>query len=95
LASSSEVLTTAIHLTFIIHLPYVICHFDETEIDTLPNGKWENQSWPVRGRTSYPLLFDRAGRPKPAFDAVIKTGTSSNRHRNQTLQIEPDEYTAE
>ena len=32
---------------------------------------WLN-SWPVRGRTSYPLLFDRAGRPKPAFDAVIR-----------------------
>jgi len=34
---------------------------------------WLNSS-PVRGRTSYPLLFDRAGQPKPAFDAVIKTG---------------------
>ena len=33
---------------------------------------WLN-GWPVRGRTSYPLLFDRAGRPKPAFDAVIRT----------------------
>lgn len=32
---------------------------------------WLN-NWPVRGRTSYPLLFDRAGRPKPAFDAVIR-----------------------
>lgn len=32
---------------------------------------WLN-NWPVRGRTSYPLLFDREGRPKPAFDAVIK-----------------------
>ena len=32
---------------------------------------WLN-GWPVRGRTSYPLLFDRAGRPKPAFDAVIR-----------------------
>jgi endo-1,4-beta-xylanase len=32
---------------------------------------WLN-NWPVRGRTSYPLLFDRAGRPKPAFDAVIE-----------------------
>ncbi len=28
---------------------------------------WRND-WPVRGRTSYPLLFDRAGQPKPAFD---------------------------
>jgi endo-1,4-beta-xylanase len=33
---------------------------------------WLND-WPVRGRTSYPLLFDRAGQPKPAFDAVIAT----------------------
>ncbi len=31
---------------------------------------WLND-WPVRGRTSYPLLFDRRGRPKPAFDAVV------------------------
>jgi endo-1,4-beta-xylanase len=33
---------------------------------------WLND-WPVHGRTSYPLLFDRAGKPKPAFDQVIKT----------------------
>jgi endo-1,4-beta-xylanase len=32
---------------------------------------WLND-WPVRGRSSYPLLFDRQGKPKPAFDAVIK-----------------------
>ena len=31
---------------------------------------WLN-NWPIRGRTNYPLLFDRRGRPKPAFDAVI------------------------
>ena len=31
---------------------------------------WLN-NWPVRGRTSYPLLFDRGDRPKPAFDAVM------------------------
>ncbi len=30
---------------------------------------WLN-NWPVRGRTNHPLLFDRAGRPKPAFHAV-------------------------
>ena len=33
---------------------------------------WLND-WPVRGRTAYPLLFDRNGRPKPAFQAVIQT----------------------
>ena len=32
---------------------------------------WKN-NWPVRGRTNHPLLFDREGRPKPAFDAVIR-----------------------
>jgi endo-1,4-beta-xylanase len=32
---------------------------------------WLN-NWPVRGRTSYPLLFDRQGRPKPAFEAILE-----------------------
>lgn len=34
-------------------------------------GSWLN-GWPVKGRTNYPLLFDRAFQPKPAFDAVLK-----------------------
>jgi endo-1,4-beta-xylanase len=33
---------------------------------------WLN-NWPVRGRTSYPLLFDRSYKPKEAFFAVVKT----------------------
>ena len=32
---------------------------------------WLN-GWPVPGRTNYPLLFDRAKNPKPAFYAVVK-----------------------
>ena len=32
---------------------------------------WLN-TWPVRGRTAYPLLFDRNCQPKPAFYAVIQ-----------------------
>lgn len=32
---------------------------------------WKN-NWPVKGRTNYPLLFDRNAQPKPAFDAVIQ-----------------------
>ena len=31
---------------------------------------WLN-NWPMRSRTNYPLLFDRSGRPKPAFASVI------------------------
>ena len=31
---------------------------------------WLN-NWPVKGRTAYPLLFDRDGKPKPAFHSVI------------------------
>lgn len=37
---------------------------------------WLND-WPVRGRTSYPLLFDRDGNPKPAFYAVVKTAAAA------------------
>jgi len=33
---------------------------------------WLN-NWPVKNRTAYPLLFNRDGRPKPAFTAVIQT----------------------
>ncbi len=32
---------------------------------------WLN-NWPVKGRTSYPLLFDRSGQPKPAFLTVLR-----------------------
>ena len=34
-------------------------------------NSWKN-NWPVKGRTNYPLLFDRSGQPKPAFRAVIE-----------------------
>lgn len=38
---------------------------------------WLND-WPVKGRTNYPLLFDRSGQPKPAFQAVIHAASIIN-----------------
>jgi endo-1,4-beta-xylanase len=38
---------------------------------------WRN-NWPARGRTDYPLLFDRNGSPKPAFGMVIRTLSAEN-----------------
>jgi endo-1,4-beta-xylanase len=39
-------------------------------------GVTDRQSWlngfPLPGRTNHPLLFDRAGRPKPALEAVLR-----------------------
>ena len=44
-------------------------------------GVTDGDSWlnnfPVRGRTNYPLLFDRQGQKKPAFDAVIRSSRPS------------------
>lgn len=44
-------------------------------------GVDDGQSWlngfPVRGRTNYPLLFDRKLQPKPAFFKVIGTAAAS------------------
>jgi len=38
---------------------------------------WLN-NWPVKNRTAYPLLFNRDGRPKPAFNAVIQASRHSD-----------------
>lgn len=32
---------------------------------------WKND-WPVRGRTDYPLLFDRHNQPKPVVESIIR-----------------------
>ena len=41
---------------------------------------WRND-WPLKGRSDYPLLFDRAGQPTPAFQAVIKAASDQSRGR--------------
>ena len=37
---------------------------------------WLN-NFPTGGRTNYPLLFDRQGKPKPAFDAILEVGKTT------------------
>ena len=41
---------------------------------------WLN-GWPIPGRTNYPLLFDRAFNPKPAFYKVIETKKSFSKEK--------------
>lgn len=52
-------------------------------------GVHDGSSWlndfPIRGRTNYPLLFDRAGKPKAAFHAI----------RNLALEKEPSFISAQ
>jgi endo-1,4-beta-xylanase len=36
---------------------------------TTDGESWKN-GWPIKGRTNYPLLFDRAYRPKPAYFSI-------------------------
>ncbi len=61
-------------------------------------GVSDGSSWlngfPVRGRTNYPLLFDRQLRPKPAFAAVIKALQSAKTadgaaKANRSIQFAP------
>lgn len=51
-------------------------------------NSWLN-NYPVPGRTAYPLLFDRAGKPKPAFDAVLKTAQEKS-----AIKLSPGESAA-
>ncbi len=48
-------------------------------------GAYDGHSWlnnfPIRGRTDYPLLFDRQGRPKAAFFAVRKVAQDAEKPR--------------
>jgi len=46
---------------------------------------WKN-NWPVRGRTNYPLLFDRECRPKPAFEAVTLVASRPTTGRSESAR---------
>jgi endo-1,4-beta-xylanase len=48
-------------------------------------GVTDADSWlnyhPMQGRTDYPLLFDRAGQPKPALEAVLRAAAPAGSRR--------------
>lgn len=39
------------------------------------NQSWKN-NWPVKGRTDYPLLFDRNYQPKPIVETIIREASA-------------------
>ncbi|EEF60952.1 endo-1,4-beta-xylanase [Pedosphaera parvula] len=47
-------------------------------------GSWLN-NWPVKGRTNYPLLFDREDKPKPAYASVLETARQIKTTRRSTV----------
>jgi endo-1,4-beta-xylanase len=49
-------------------------HLDRVTFWGVNDGQSWLNNWPVRGRTNYPLLFDRKFQPKPAYEAVAKIG---------------------
>jgi endo-1,4-beta-xylanase len=69
--SVQQGLATRYHDVFAVYLKHQDTIDRVTFWGVTDAGSWKN-NWPVPGRTNYPLLFDREGRPKPAFDAVIR-----------------------
>jgi endo-1,4-beta-xylanase len=68
--SVQRVLSARYHDVFALYLRHRDVISRVTFWGVTDAGSWKN-NWPVPGRTNYPLLFDRAGAPKPAFDAVV------------------------
>jgi endo-1,4-beta-xylanase len=54
-------------------------HIERVTLWGIHDGfSWRN-NWPVFGRTSYPLLFNRDFSPKPAVEAIIKATNQKDR----------------
>ncbi len=57
---------------FKIFLKHRQCVSRVTVWGVTDGDSWLND-WPIRGRTNYPLLFDRKGRPKAAYEAIMRS----------------------
>lgn len=79
--SISQQLTDRYQLFFDIFLKHSDTINRVTTWGVTDGNSWKN-GWPIRGRTNYPLLFDRDGNPKPAVDAIIQLGDKHRLNQN-------------
>ncbi|QCR22370.1 endo-1,4-beta-xylanase [Pontibacter sp. SGAir0037] len=67
--------STAFNERYLSFFNLFVKHQDKIERVTLwgvsDAQSWKND-WPVRGRTDYPLLFDRENKPKAVVNAIMK-----------------------
>jgi len=76
--SVSQVLTKRYAELFAVYQRHAAVIDRVTFWGVADGDSWLN-NWPVRGRTNYPLLFDRNHQPKPAFHAIIAAAKNAPR----------------
>jgi len=76
-AEAQQVLARRYAEMFAVYLKHAATLDRVTFWGVTDGDSWLND-WPIRGRTAHPLLFDRSGRPKPAFDAILQTVHTTN-----------------
>lgn len=70
-ATASDELANAYAAYFSVYRKHA-AHLKRVTLWGLQDGQSWLNGWPIRGRTDYPLLFDRQNQAKPAFHAVLK-----------------------
>jgi endo-1,4-beta-xylanase len=80
----TEEVATQLHNRYLELFRLFIKHSDKitrvTTWGTDDGMSWKND-WPVRGRTDYPLLFDRNYQPKPVVADIIKEAIEAKRNK--------------
>jgi endo-1,4-beta-xylanase len=78
----TEEVATQLHDRYLELFRLFIKHQDKisrvTTWGTDDGMSWKN-NWPVRGRTDYPLLFDRDYQPKPVVEALIQEALATKK----------------
>lgn len=74
-AGMPDSVSQAFHDRYASYFKLFLKHSDKIERVTLwgvaDHHSWKN-NWPIRGRTDYPLLFDRKHQPKEVVSTIIK-----------------------